>query len=67
MAGSPHDHQRHLVETAHGSALAGSARAVWTVADLCGSTLSVATRDEKRALNYHAMLVLASIVRWLEG
>jgi transposase len=44
MAGSPHGHQRHLVETAHGSALAGSARAVWALADLCGSTLPVATR-----------------------
>jgi hypothetical protein len=27
----------------------------------------LATRHEKRALNYRAMLVLASIVLWLEG
>jgi hypothetical protein len=44
MAGSSHRHQRHLVEGAHRSALAGSAGAVWSVADLCGSALSLATR-----------------------
>jgi transposase len=27
----------------------------------------LATRYEKRAVNYRAMLVLASIVLWLEG
>jgi transposase len=27
----------------------------------------LATRYEKRALNYRAMLVLAAIVLWLEG
>ena len=41
------DHRRvikGIVWKAHGSALAGSARAVWAVADVCGSTLSLATR-----------------------
>jgi hypothetical protein len=45
MARPSHDHQRHLVEAAHGRALAGPTRTLWPVADLCGSALYRWRRD----------------------
>jgi transposase len=60
VARQPHRHQRHLAEAAYRRA----------VVERCMNRLEqwrgLATRYEKRAANYWAMLVLAAII-WLDS